>query len=223
MAKLPSLRSSPGAAGFPFFFQNKNIQKHQKSRSRVTPVRIERLRINDCPSEPPARKEGLLLCLQRFPAQAQTLQTRIAARQHRPPSSEPCRFRAASQQCRSNRCFGLRKQLQELVRLIRPPLPREPPNARVHLLQTTLGNFVPSSGEQPSMKTHHVTLHLFWLCHPFPGDKPESCRSQVVRRDNPSTTTFKRRASLTLNQVTSRSQTMTFVEPRPLLKRCADS
>ena len=106
---------------------------------------------------------------------------RSDARQDRPPSSEPCRFRAASHQCRSSRCFRLRKQLQELVRLIRPPLPREPPNARVHLLQTTLGNFVPSSGEQPSMKTHPVTLHLFWLCHPFSGDKPESCRSQIMR------------------------------------------
>ena len=172
---------SPGTAGFPsfLFFQKKNNEKHQKSRSRVTPVRIERLRRNDCPSEPPARKEGPLLCLERFTVEAEKLQKRAPARQDRTPSSEPCRFRAASHQCRSSRCFGLRKQLQELGRLIRPllaHLSREP-SARVHLPQTTQGKCVPSSGEQPSMKTHFVTLHLFWPCHP-PGTNPQDVRLQ---------------------------------------------
>ena len=47
--------------------------------------------------------------------------TRSDTLQDRSPSSEPCRFRAASHQCRSIRCFGLRVHLQELGRLIRPP------------------------------------------------------------------------------------------------------
>ena len=160
------------------FFQKKNIRPH------VTRVRIVRLRINDCPSEPPAWKE-----VPPVPWSASLLKQRHCkrkrsdTRQDRSPSSEPCRFRAASHQCRSIRCIGLREHLQELGRLIRPPpahLSRKNCPAR-DLLQTTEGKCVPSSGEQPLMKTHLATLHLFWLCHPFSGDKPESCRSQIMR------------------------------------------
>ena len=40
------------------------------------------------------------------------------------------------------------------------------------------------------------------------------------KRDNPSAKTSRRRASLTLNQVTSKSQTVTFVETRPPASLC---
>ena len=126
--------------GSPSFFQKKNIQKHQKSRSHVTRVRIVRLRTNDCPSEPPV--PGALHCRSRDTANA-------SAAIH--ATIEPYR--------RSHAAF---------VRLLILP-------------QTTQGKCVPSSGEQPSLKTHLATLHLFWLCHPFPEDKPESCRSQIMR------------------------------------------
>ena len=105
---------------------------------------------------------------------------RSDTRQDRSPSSEPCRFRAASHQCRSSRCFGLRKQLQELGRLL-PATSAARTAQRATFTRQPRVNAVPSSGEQPSLKTHLATLHLFWLCHPFPGDKPESCRSQIMR------------------------------------------
>ena len=49
--------------------------------------------------------------------------------------------------------------------------------ARV-LSQTTEGKCVPSSGEQPLLQTHLATLHLFWLCHPF----PKTNQSRVDRK-----------------------------------------
>ena len=185
-----------------------------------------RLRINDCPSEPPAWKEvpscawSASLLKQRH-----CKRKRSDTRQDRSPSSEPCRFRAASQQCRSIRCIGLREHLQELGRLIRPPpahLSRKNCPAR-DLLQTTEGKCVPSSGEQPILETHLATLHLFWLCHPFPGDQTRVvsiANYAPPKRDNPSAKTSRRRASLTLNQVTSKSQTVTFVETRPPASLC---
>ena len=106
-----------------------------------------RLRINDCPSESPAWKEvqscawSASLLKQRH-----CKRKRSDTRQDRSPSSEPCRFRAASHQCRSIRCVGFRKQMQELGRLIRPTpvhLSRKNGPAR-GLPQTTKGKCVPS-------------------------------------------------------------------------------
>ena len=49
---LLALHGSP-----PFFFSRKEHSENQKSRSHVTRVRIVRVTMNDCPSEPPAWKE----------------------------------------------------------------------------------------------------------------------------------------------------------------------
>ena len=140
-----------------------------------------RLRRNDCPSEPPTRRKRVTSCAwsASLLKHRHCKSARSAACQDRTPPSEPCRFRAASHQCRSSRCFGLRKQLQELGHLIQPllaHLSRENHRAR-DLPQTTLGKCVPFSGEQPSMKTHFVTLHLFWPCHP-----PATNQSRVDRK-----------------------------------------
>ena len=50
-----------------------------------------------------------------------TARARSTGSQHRPASSEPCRFRAASHQSTSRRCIGHREQLQEPGRLFQPP------------------------------------------------------------------------------------------------------
>ena len=164
MAKLPSLRSLSWHCRVPFLFSRKRTFRNTR---KVGPMSRA---CGSCGSEQTTVPQNLLLG-RRVPScawsasllkQRHCKRTRSDTRQDRTPSSEPCRFRAASHQCKSIRCVGFRKQMHELGRLIRPP-----PAQRASF---------PSSGEQPLMKTHLAT-HLFWLCHPFPGDKPESCRS----------------------------------------------
>ena len=184
MAKLPSLRSLSWHCRVLLLFSRKRTFRNTR---KVGPMSRA---CGSCGSEQTTVPQNLLLGKRvsscawsaSLLKQRHCKRKRSDTRQDRTPSSEPCRFRAASHQCKSIRCFGFRKQMHELGRLIRPPpahLSRKNCPARF-LSQTTQGKCVPSSGEQPLMKTHLAT-HLFWLCHPFPRDKPESCRSQIMR------------------------------------------
>ena len=70
---------SPGTAGFPFFFPEKE-HSETPEKSHVT--------CGSCGSEQttvPARKEGIFLCLERFTVEAETLQTH--AQRHTPRSN----------------------------------------------------------------------------------------------------------------------------------------
>ena len=99
------------------------------------------------PSISTSCSEGLLLCLERFSAQAErhSKRTRTATCQDRAPSLEPRRLRAFSQQCKSRPCFGLRKQLQKLGRLIRHPASAARTTKRTStiLRQLWVGAFLP--------------------------------------------------------------------------------
>ena len=199
--------------GSPSFFQKKNIQKHQKSRSHVTRVRIVRLRTNDCPSEPPARKEGIFLCLERFTVEAETLQTH--AQRHTPRSNSIVGAMPLSCGFSSVQEHSLLWTSQAPART-GPSHPTTSRPARV-LPRQLRDKCVPSSGEQPLLKL------ISRRCTSFGCAIPSQGQTRVVsianyappKRDNPSATTSRRRVSLTLNQVTSKSQTVTFVETRP--------
>ena len=220
MAKLTSLRSLSWHCRVPLLFSRKRTFRNTR---KVGPMSRP---CGQCGSEETSVPQNLLHG-RRVPScawsasllkQRHCKRKRSDTRQDRTPSPEPCRFRAASHQCRSIRCFGLREHLQELGRLIRPPPAHLSRGPARDLHQTTKGKCVPSSGEQPLLETHLATLHLFWPCHPFPwrqtrGVSIADCAPP--KRDNSSATTSRRRASLLLSQVASRSQTVTFVETRP--------
>ena len=208
-----------------FFSRKKNIQKHQKSRSHVTRVRIVRLRTNDCPSEPPARKEGIFLCLKRFTVEAETLQTHA---QRYTPRSNPI-VGAMPLSCFSSvQEHSLLWTSRAPARTgpshpttSRPPQPQERPSARP---------FPDNSGKVRSVLWRAaVTANSPRDAAPLLA-VPSLPRGQTrvvtianyapPKSDNPSAETSRRPASLTLNQVTSKSQTVTFVETRSPASLC---